>query len=306
MKSVFLALVLVGVAAGAASAQPDNLAGGVLITHFPSVLIWSDYGYPEGWCQHYIDNWAIQSCDQQNPQIEVTNNGLWYVLAAWLEPKVFCGVEFGFGDYGNPFFIMSFGVCNPGNDALEIATEGWPGPNQGTALAAVSTPWAGNYVPVYYFEGYAYGNADIIPLSVDPPTGFAGMGNCQSPPVTYRAACLGGMGLMMPGIACCPEQPPAYVCCIGTECRLVFAEEECANMGGEFHDEWNTCDPNFCMPPPEFGACCVACDCLFVLETECAILEGIWQGDGTDCDPNPCGPSPVESTSWGTIKDLYR
>jgi hypothetical protein len=57
---------------------------------------------------------------------------------------------------------------------------------------------------------------------------------------------------------------PTAVCCVGQNCYVV-TEQECTEMQGVFHPEWDSCGP-----------------------------------------PNPCAPSPVEPTSWGSVKSLFR
>ncbi len=57
-------------------------------------------------------------------------------------------------------------------------------------------------------------------------------------------------------------------------------------------------------PPQPVGACCADdASCTITPEADCT---GTWQGEGTGCDPNVCQPVPVRSTSWGSIKTLYK
>jgi hypothetical protein len=58
-----------------------------------------------------------------------------------------------------------------------------------------------------------------------------------------------------------------------------------------------TCEPT--------GACCdlQTGACTITTQTQCS---GQYMGDGTVCNPNPCPPVPVNNTSWGTIKNLYK
>lgn len=61
-----------------------------------------------------------------------------------------------------------------------------------------------------------------------------------------------------------------------------------------------------CFGPP-VGACCLPDGfCEVMLAVPCADAGGTWLGPGTGCDPSPCEPVPVESTSWGQVKDRYR
>jgi hypothetical protein len=314
-----------------------------------------------GWCGEYAANYAISACDQQINEIYVSTyqSMLWFVIAAWAEPKVWCGTEFGFGDYvpgaTGIMAFLEYGPCYavPGQ-GLEIPTPGWPGPNEGTAFVVTEGQWAGNFVPVYYFAAYAYGYGDpgVVPLALDPPTSFAGTGNCSSPPTQYDAVCLGGMGVNMPGIYCCPVGPREQVCCdpLTGLCMVVFEEEclaagwnwrpdlgescdpnpcppppppeapccfengtcsmlieaDCDMLGGIWHPEWDSCDPNLC-PQPE-AVCCNDHICTIATQLDCEAGGGIWHPEfGESCDPNPCEIyTGTDNTSWGTIKGMYR
>jgi hypothetical protein len=301
--------------------------------------------------------YGITMCEEQNPEMPIDGNPyVWYVVCAWEEAKVWCGTEFGFGDY-DPGCYSFFGIgpCWPdGQAGIEIATDMWPGPNQGTAMGALPEfPWNGNFVPVYNFMGLGYSTC-IIPVSVDPPTDFCGWGNCDSPPIMY--ACdldkRGGMGIGMYGIYACygTPPPPEAACCIDYEC-MMYTQEECDMAGGVFYPEDDCEEPDPCgdppppveaccidyvcymftqeecdlaggvyypgddceepdpcgEPPPPTAACCIGCDCFMMTQEECDGLGGIFYADD-DCEPpDPCEQyTPVESTSWGAIKAIYR
>jgi hypothetical protein len=58
-----------------------------------------------------------------------------------------------------------------------------------------------------------------------------------------------------------------------------------------------------------WGACCFGTRCEFYFEQGelgCYIDGGVWQGDGTDCDPNPCDETPIQPTTWGRIRTMFR
>jgi hypothetical protein len=235
-----------------------------------------------------------------------------------------------------------YGPCAPGG-FLEIPTDGWPGPNQGTVVATTDLAWNGNFVPVYYFTGYEYYGPGQIPFGVDPPTGFAGFVNCLTPPTPFDAVCLPAMGIGMPGLPCCSEQPQEeYPCCIGEVCRILTAsdciaqggvvhtewadcsgdpcvvraccvgeicyevnQQTCADMGGEFLPTVLECTETTCAAP--VWACCTDCQiCTMLTEAQCRDIQGQWL-QGVECEPeNPCEPSPTDNTSWGSIKAIYR
>jgi len=346
MKRVLLALALLGLAVGMASAQHD-LTDGVFIAHWNPAIAWSSDAPAEGWCQRYLNTGPITDFDQQNPFISTGNRVVWYLLSAWATGnKTWCGTEFGLGSY-NPYLFLfeTWGPCTPGEN-LEIPTAGWPAPLEGTAIVTTDLPWVGNFRPVYYFTGYAYYAAPgLLPFGVDPPTGFGGWGNCLTPPTSYRAACFPAMGVLTPGIGCYPPVPE-FPCCIDQTC-FILSEEECFDAQGEWHPEWVDCGPpDPCAPIPTAACCvgeecyvvteaecrdmqgvwiptmpdcgppnpceypeavcCVCQDCYIVDEFECADLGGEWHPDWNTCDPNPCPASPTDATSWGSIKAIYR
>jgi hypothetical protein len=195
------------------SADESDLSNGVLITHHVPEIEYTPGGPSEGWCEYYLDNYAIYCCDHQNTRIDIGPEApsVWYILAAWEEEKEFCGVDFGFDTYdASDYGFADWGPCCAlFIECLEISTAGWPGPNEGTAVATMEAGiWAGNFVPIYWFAGYAYGAA-VIPLGVDPPTGDAVFGNCLDYPEIFDITCLGAMGIFTDGIACCPQGGPS-------------------------------------------------------------------------------------------------
>jgi hypothetical protein len=69
-----------------------------------------------------------------------------------------------------------------------------------------------------------------------------------------------------------------------------------------------TCDPNLCPPPPAQGACCntITGSCTVTTELVC-VAPLVWRGAGVPCNAQSCSPViPVERSSWGQIKNLYR
>ncbi len=193
------------------SADVNDLGNGVFITHHPPELEFTDPPPAEGWCQLYIDDCAIDCCTEQRTRIEETGGAVWFVLSAWDEEKAFCGVEFGFGDYDPLIFSFTdWDPCCRATGCLELSTDNWPGPGEGTAFTGISPgdDWFGNFVPVYWFAGYAYGVGEI-PLGMDPATDFAGWGSCPYPPQIFDATCLGAMGILTGGQECCPDGGPS-------------------------------------------------------------------------------------------------
>lgn len=343
MRKTILLVAALGFGAGAAGADPTDLTAGVLIAHYDPAVEWSD-PVPGELCTGYLECCAITNCDQQNPMMEGGASRVWYVLAQWWdEPKTWCLSEFGFGQYDPAIFVFGMsGPCTPGAN-LEISTPGWPGPMQGTAVAATDIPWSGNFVPVYYFTGYAYMSQGQIPFGPDPATGFGGFINCLIPPQPFEAACLPTMGINAPGIECCSEVPPEEnPCCYGDEACEVLTLADCTQLGGVWYLEWPSCVPNPCdiqaccvgyecyevnhqqceamggwflfaeedcgrNPCEEPTAACCVCEiCTVTTEGECVEIGGAWLPGIPDCDPNPCESSPSDNMSWGRIKAIYR
>ncbi|MFC1573167.1 hypothetical protein ACFL6M_06165 [Candidatus Eisenbacteria bacterium] len=192
-------------------ADVDDLSNGVFIAHNPPGLQFTDAAPPEGWCQHYYDNFAIHTCEEQNPMLggEVGDGSVWFVLCAWCEEKMWSGTAFGFESYDQNIFgfIEWDHCCNPGGFCLELTTGPWPGPEAGTTFVTTGGgDWSGNFTPVYYFVGYAYAQG-VMPLGPDPHDPLGGWINCAPIPEAFEATCLGAMGIFTDGVECCPEGP---------------------------------------------------------------------------------------------------
>lgn len=303
MKRVLLALALLGLAAGA-SADPNDLSDGVLITHAPAGFVYSaglDY------CAEYAQ-YAIGSCAEQINEMPITssiaNPTLFYVVAAWNEGKHWCGTEFGFSEgFNGLWYFVEYGPCLVNN--LETPTGGWPGPGEGTAVVATTDQWDGNFVATYYFIGYGY-YASLMQLDIDPAQNFAGMGNCDVPAQTWDAVCLGAMGVGQPGVYCCPPPPQdPEACCFPDGSCLNLLAYDCGVAGGEtVPGALCEDDPYPCEIPDQPGACCNldTGECYFILEDDCNLIGGDFLGEGITCVPdNPC-PIPPE---WACCVNIY-
>ncbi len=296
-----MAALAVTVSAGA---DTWDLTGGVLITHHATSLTYTtDVG---DWGAAYSP-FAIDDSQYQVTRIDgPAANVIWFVLAAWGEPKIFSGFEFGFTNFNaGAFAFEGWGPCFPPGGGLELPTAAWPGPNEGTACVWNGTAWSGNYVPIYYFGGYAYGAGQAvttIQVGIDPPTSAIGFTNAQSPAQTYPVAVSsrGGLGINQDGVRVHPTQvDPERACCnpVSYACTIK-TEADCAAAGGIWRSELASCTPNPCIPT---GACCwgttiIRCD--IYSEAECLAKphpiygHGVWQGSGVPCDPNPCLSAP--------------
>jgi hypothetical protein len=350
MKRVLLALALLGLAVGNASADPSDLTGGVFIAHYEEAVTFTVD--PTDWCAEIVPYLFTDPTLQVNQiDVETYAGKVWYVIAAWYdEDKEWCGTEFGFEQYDGGLFAFSEATpCYPGS-GLEIPTAGWPGPGEGIAFVITDLPWMGNYIPVMAMAGYAYGYgaSTVMQLGPNPDTGFGGFGNCANPPELFDPHCFGGMGINTPGTYCEPPPPtiPEGACCRDEEC-VVLTEEECIGQGGEYLGDNTDCGPpNPCQTP---RTCCVGEECFILTLDECTALGGEQLPDYDFCDPNPCPfdvpqacclendeciivfseyecfmqngyfpdpPSdtcdpnpcivPIDETSWGEIKGMYR
>ncbi len=306
---LFLLVVCVFPFSSVCRADPSDLFGGALLVHHVAELSYSTDPPAGGWCEAY-SAYAISACSQQVTRIDVQGYRpvTWFVLAAWYDnDREWCGTQFGLGGFDAGLFgFLEYHPCYP-DAGLEISTDGWPGPEEGTAFVATGTPWEGNLLPVYFFGGYAYAYAGpgLIPLAVDPTTDFAGFSNCANPAESYSAGALGGLGINSDGLEAYPETPPSAVCCIDDECYLM-PEEECIAAGGLWYAWLDTCESDSNPSDPERYVCCVEAECHLWTEPLCNVLGGEWHPELKSCTPNPCDPSRLQEASWGRIKHIYR
>lgn len=275
----------------------QDLTGGCFISHYVEEIGYSSDPPTLGWCDEYRAYHAIADASEQVNRIETTSylSVSWYILAAWNEAKEVCGIEFGFGDYDERIFgFQEYAPCYPPESGLALTTPGWPGPNEGISSVTVGRPWGGNYIPVMWFGGYAYGyhGAGVIELDIDPPTQFAGFSNCTDPPIPFEVPPerRGGLGINMDGIYVEPLAVPLYVCCLPDYSCDIRTYDDCLASGGALHPELTSCDPNPCGPAVP-GACCLgppyAGGCEVMVAELCDRIGGHWIADET-CDPNPC------------------
>lgn len=215
MKAALTFFVLLGLSLGAVPVRGDvhDLSDGVLILHGAPGIEWTNY------CEMWPGYQGIASCGEQvnRADFEPGQDYLFlilHVIAAWTEPKEFCQVEFGLGDFDALNYVMwgSFTeACFEGSGTV-TPTAGWPGPNEGITLTATDVPWSGELAHVYVMAVYAYGYPEppppcVIPLAPHPVSGFGGTVNCLDPPQAYPAVCFGGLGIGTDGLFCCPEGP---------------------------------------------------------------------------------------------------
>lgn len=79
------------------------------------------------------------------------------------------------------------------------------------------------------------------------------------------------------------------------------------SKGGRLYDAGYTIGPG-CLPSSNRGACCGpwgGLACIQAYEAWCVNQGGYYMGDGSLCGGGICS-TPVERTSWGRIKSLYK
>ncbi|MCK4414807.1 MAG: C10 family peptidase [Candidatus Eisenbacteria sp.] len=259
---------------------PDSsrLFGGVLIVHAPPGL---QYTIHEDWCQRYEDGLRIGSSAEQITRIDPElgeETAVFFLLAAWDQPKEWRWVSFGLGSYDPALFVFGeWGGCN-GNGLVQ-ETPDWPGPGEGTVVMHADR-WSGDIEPIYWFAGYAYGPEEV-PFTAAELDGMRGFGNCSS--WRFDIDCLGTLGVHTDGVACYPA--PLAACCVDTVCTIL-TEDRCLLSGGTWRADLETCDPNPCLS----YACCIGQDCLVLNALDCASAGGTWQEGVLGCDPSPCLP----------------
>jgi hypothetical protein len=97
---------------------------------------------------------------------------------------------------------------------------------------------------------------------------------------------------------------PTQACCFPNGSCADLLPGDCAAQGGTAQGPGTSCAITICAGEP-VGACCLpAGECVVTDFSDCTERNGTFMGDGTDC--LACDNIPVESTSWGKIKGLYR
>jgi len=291
-------LLLLATTSVAPAQLATDLTGGVLIAHtVPEPM--TCVPPPEGWCALC----ELTTCeDQENDEVPLMQLcGLWYVVAAFLQESEWCGVEFGLAYPSYGFVFVDYGICAP-DEGLEIPTPTWPASGSGTAIVTTTAPWQGNFQPVYWFGGYSY-YGGLVQLTANPGSlGDITFANCDLD--EYPAACFGGIGFgNTNGVDCCPTEIP-WACCLVDGTCLMVLEEVCLDQGGYWYPLL-TCEQVDCNEP---GVCCVDESCFFIHQDECSAMAGAWHPEFESCGPpNPCDPPvPIQETSWGALKSIYR
>jgi len=333
MKKFLLAVAVLCIGT-MAFAGPN--AGGTLILHnagLVSATNNSSTPCPQGA--------ALTSCAAAVTRVDGTDFALLKVFAAFsstASPRLM-GVAWGV-HYDANIAIESLKNCGD----FEIADGTWPASDTGNSVTFNIVQTAPLTV-VYVFSAYGDGNPgtmcvrdnpdpltggnfgdDVVPANLDPIAGYGCMGfatngsvvcpyeppqpgACCDPqtaactfileadclaPLTWRA------GVCEP-VNPCPL-PPSGACCdpVTGACTYV-PQVQCVTPL-----IWHagiTCTPN--NPCPQPGACCdmTLQTCAMVMQGDC-VSPLVWKGG--NCTPTLCLVVPVQHSSWGQIKNLYR
>ncbi|MFH1144559.1 MAG: hypothetical protein V1774_08465 [Candidatus Eisenbacteria bacterium] len=317
MRWIFWVFAISALMTSVAAADQYDVTKGALITHAPPGIVYTSEYEGYYYCDQY-DAVALTDCAGQVTSIPAGADGLvWFVVAAWREAKVFNAVEFGLGTFSTEAYVFADnGTCGIGDPTavLEIPTGDWPGPNEGTAVAAQGTTpaevYEGNFVPVYWFAGYSYA-ATVVPLGINPGTGRVSILQSLEDESWYQVPLsrLGSLGVGTDGVAVCPPEEETGACCeFGGSCSVV-TQPACTAAGGTYQGDATTCEPNPC--PLDWG-CCINLVCFMLTEGDCLASEGFWW-EGLVCDSEIGGtldcenpPDPSENPSWGEVKSYYR
>lgn len=199
-----LALIILALGLGSSSSPADDLTKGVLLVHHPVGL---QYSLGTDYCAYAHDSLSFPNCwEDVNPSVPAdTTSSVWYVIAAWGESKAFAGIEFGFGSYDEDAYVFTdYGPCFP-SAGMEIPDGDWPGPLTGTTLTATTTPWEGEFVPVYYFAGYGYAESEIA-IQGRQSESVAKAANTLAEEYEIRPSRCGVLGIGREGVTVCPSQ----------------------------------------------------------------------------------------------------
>lgn len=210
-RLVFLALTVV---VASPPSLADDLSRGVLLVHHPAGL---QYSSGTDYCTYAGDSLSFPNCwEDVNPTVPAdTTSSVWFVIAAWEEPEEFLGAEFGFGSYAeDAYLFVDYGPCLSGQ-GLEIADDGWPGPVTGTAITS-TVGWSGAFVPVYFFAGYGYAEAEIA-IQGRSGQSEARVSDETMSEIPFRTDRCGILGIGREGVRVCPGQD------IATEVLVWFA-----------------------------------------------------------------------------------
>ncbi|MCC7141484.1 MAG: hypothetical protein IT349_05215, partial [Candidatus Eisenbacteria bacterium] len=252
--------------------------GGVLLMHSNPSLTYTDGAGP------FCGDSGLDDCALANNRHDGSDARVIHVLAAFplrSFPRLI-GLTFGLRRT-DCAVIEAWGSCGD----FEIATDGWPGNNQGTAVAWDEAQ-TGLMTEVYWFAAYAYdGREATLGLRTHPTQGLY-FADDQVPAILDPVVAVSGFGFNISnGDPVCPAPlPPAGACCLPSGDCAFLTPAACSTSGGAYQGDDVACQPDLCPPG---GACCAPeGNCTILTSDACALAEGIWIGGESVCDPNPC------------------
>jgi hypothetical protein len=302
MKKLLTAVAILACMGTLAVAGPNE--GGTIFVHYSA-----DAVYP-GPDPVFVPG-GLNSLADVNTQAPGDASGdapiLWFAYAAFngcAQPRV-AVVSFGC-EFNADLTGLMWWATEPGASELRYEPQSgegifWPYPGTGTLLGFASAHTA-LIDEIYCFAGYGpEGETFGLGPNPDPVQGgvFADDG---SPSVLDPIAGFGTMGFGVPGIPALPvEQGPGACCFCDGHCEFV-CQSVC---DGTFLGEGITCYPNPC-PGCVMGACCfMDLHCEVLTQEACVTANGTYMGDFVPCTPGVCD-TPVERSTWGQIKNIYR
>jgi hypothetical protein len=282
MKTLVLALGLMLLLLTGSYAGPN---AGLTLTPMGNVSGAETNGDPCG----VIEAQLPDNCEDMDPNAAPDINGVeWYIAVAAGNGLCFNTIVFGIGDF-DPYacYVAGYGPCFPEFGPLEIPSgPDWPGPNTGTAVSWAPNCLCGDMVPVYYFGFYVYYGGGPVPFGDFYPGNSSTVVSCTSPPEEDPITDPNGDGFF--GIIGCGDDP-GY-----TECKQVgpILGACCVDLDGDGIDE-------ACFPDVS------EIDCFEVLGGSLWFPETPCENPGGPGEPCPLG-NPVQETTWGQIKSIYR
>jgi hypothetical protein len=277
---------------GSAALAGPNANGTLVVTLADGVVYTSDEA---SYCGA-----GATSCDGAITRVDDTRTYVLNVLAAFpasASPRL-AGVTFGVSYNELSTVFVAFAPCGD----FELATGGWPGSGEGTAVT-FSSAQTSTLADVYWFAGYDYYLGNTLDLTPHPTQG-ANFADDDVPSNLDPIADLGSFGFGIDGYLPCPADDAPGACCFADGSCEVLLAADCDAAGGAFQGGGTDCQTVEC-PQPATGACCIDGECFVRTADECAAAGGDYIGDDVPCDPNPCS-SPTIETSWGAVKNIYR
>ncbi|MBM3318898.1 MAG: hypothetical protein FJY75_13705 [Candidatus Eisenbacteria bacterium] len=216
-------------------------AGGIVLAHLnPAIEYTSSVSSYQGMS-------GLEECKKAivEGRVDAERAQVWFVLASFENsrgPVNLGGAGFGFGDYdGSRLQFSGFGPCNDG--FLELPSNGWPGPREGTALV-FQDPRRRDVEELYWFASYAYGIV-TVPLAPAPHFPSSQFASRDTPPVEDEAEDFGSIGFGTPGYNPCGQVSARGACCLFSRCAQM-TRDECEGRGGRYLGDNTACFPDPC------------------------------------------------------------